>query len=106
MLTAVIRFQVPTDTDWAALTAIANDRADTLYRNIPGLRDKSFIIHRERGEYGGVYTWVDRASLDAFLASETFAGAKARFGTPSIEIYEVVARVERGEPVNAQGTPA
>ncbi|MGD9932466.1 MAG: YdhR family protein [Dehalococcoidia bacterium] len=100
MLTACIRFQMPPGTDWEQLTAVARDRAETLYRNIPGLRDKSFIISRERSEYGGVYTWEDRPSLDAFLASDVFTAAKAKFGTPAIEVFEVAARVERGNPVN------
>lgn len=106
MLTACIRFEMTPGTDWEQLTLIARDRAETLYRNIPGLRDKSFIISRERSEYGGVYTWEDRASLDAFLASEVFSAAKAKFGTPTIEVFEVAARVERGNPVNVAGAPA
>lgn len=100
MLTACIRFQMPPDTDWEQLAALARHRADALYRDIPGLRDKSFIISRERSEYGGVYTWEDAASLDAFLASAVFTAATQKFGRPHIEVFEVAARVERGNPVN------
>lgn len=41
---------------------------------IPGLISKVFLADREGGTYGGVYTWQDRAAMQAFSRSDLFAG--------------------------------
>ena len=93
-MTAV--FRMPEGTDWDILRELARQRAEALYLDMPGLTSKAFIINPEERLYGGQYVWETRAAMEDFLASEIFAGAKAKFGQPIIQQYEVPAYVERG----------
>lgn len=96
MYATVILFAMPADTDWDALAKTAQERADSYYRTVPGLRSKSFVINRERREYGGVYAWESEAAFEAFRASEAFRTAMEKFGEPEIRDFEVPAYVESG----------
>jgi heme-degrading monooxygenase HmoA len=40
---------------------------------VPGLISKVFLADRETGTYGGVYTWQDRAAMEAFAGTDLFA---------------------------------
>jgi hypothetical protein len=66
---------------------------------MPGLRSKAFVLDETTGEYGGNYVWESRAAAEAFVASETFRGAVARFGTPEVRLHEVIACLEGGKVV-------
>jgi heme-degrading monooxygenase HmoA len=87
------RFTLPASTDWKALRATIAERA-RLYEEMPGLRSKAFVVDEGSREYGGNYVWESREAAEAFVASETFRGAVARFGAPDVRIHEVVAYVE------------
>ena len=93
--TLLVTFTMPADTDWDALRETAQSRAP-LYLTVPGLRAKAFVVAPERREYGGQYLFDSRAALDAFLASDLFAGSKAKFGEPAIAIAEVAAYLSDG----------
>ncbi len=97
MFATVIIFPMPATTDWDALAATAQKRADTYYRTVPGLLSKSFVINREQGEYGGVYAWDSAQSFEAFRESEAFRTALAKFGEPEIRTFEVPAYVAADE---------
>jgi heme-degrading monooxygenase HmoA len=88
-------YTLPKDTNWEALRETARQRA-SLYAEVPGLRAKAFVIAPERREYGGHYVFESREALETFLASELFAGSKARFGEPVITIAEVAAYLSEG----------
>jgi heme-degrading monooxygenase HmoA len=96
MFATVILFSMPADTDWDALAKIAQERAESYYRNVPGLLSKSFLINRETGLYGGVYAWESEEAYEAFRASEAFRTALEKFGTPEIRAFDVPAYVEAG----------
>jgi hypothetical protein len=96
MYAAAIEFKFPDNTDWDAIRRMAQDRASTYYRNVPGLRSKAFVVDPERLAYGGLYVWETREQMDAFLASEVFTNAVQKFGQPDIRIYEVAALIEHG----------
>jgi hypothetical protein len=96
-------FNMPADTDWDALRETARGRIE-LYRGVPGLVSKSFIIDTDRGHYGGCYLWQSRQAMDDFLASETFAGAVAKFGRPQVTSFEVAAYLDKGAPVGEKLT--
>ncbi len=98
-LTAI--FTMPAETDWEALATTAQARA-ALYAAVPGLRSKAFVLSPERRQYGGIYVFDSRDSLDAFLRSALFAGAIEKFGQPELRAFEVVAAVEQGAVVNPQ----
>lgn len=93
MFVMIAIFNMPADTDWEALRETARRRID-LYRGMPGLVSKSFIIDVERGHYGGCYLWQSRQAMDDFLASATFAGAVAQFGQPRVTTFEVAAYLD------------
>jgi hypothetical protein len=93
MIAATIRYVLPEGTDWEATRKLLQERAQ-LYVGMPGLHSKAFFVDPETREYGGYYVWNDRASLDAFLASDIVRGAISRFGQPKIEIREVAAHLE------------
>lgn len=40
---------------------------------VPGLISKVFLADRKGGTYGGVYTWRNRAAMEAFAATDLFA---------------------------------
>lgn len=93
-MTAV--FTLPDNTDWDAMRDLARARAETYYLHLPGLKSKAFIIDPERRLYGGQYVWETRAAMDAFIASDLFRSAIAKFGQPEFRFYEVPAYVEQG----------
>jgi heme-degrading monooxygenase HmoA len=93
MVTMTTRFSLPASTDWKVLRATILERA-RLYEGMAGLRSKAFVIDEASREYGGNYLWESREAAEAFLASETFRGAAAKYGAPNVRIHEVVAYVE------------
>ena len=94
MHAAAITFFLPETTDWPAVRAAAPDRAEEIYKEMPGLVTKAFVMNEEQSEYGGLYLWETRAHLDAFLASDTFRDVVAKFGQPRIRTYEVAALLD------------
>lgn len=95
MYTLTVRFRLAPGTDWKGLRAAIAERAH-LYERMPGLRSKAFVIDEASGEYGGNYVWETRAAAEAFIESQTFRGAVARFGRPEVRLHEVVAYLEGG----------
>jgi len=96
MHASVITFFLPETTDWDAVRAAAPDRAEEIYKDMPGLVTKAFVLDEAGREYGGLYLWETAAQLDAFLASDTFRDVVAKFGQPRVRTYEVAALLERG----------
>jgi heme-degrading monooxygenase HmoA len=47
------------------------------FAELPGLISKTWLADEERGVYGGVYVWRDRAAFEAYTRSELFAGVEA-----------------------------
>lgn len=68
------------------------DRAGR-YREVPGLLQKYYVHYEETDEFGGVYVWDSRESLDAWRAgnlSGTLAATYEVTGEPSREVAEVM----------------
>lgn len=98
MIASTIRYIFPEDTDWDATRKLLEERA-ALYTGMPGLISKAFLFDPQTREYGGNYVWENRAALEAFLASEMFAAAVARFGKPEIKVHEIAAYLDRGKVI-------
>ena len=69
--------------------------------DMPGLISKTFLAEQATNTYGGVYFWRDRASLEAFLASDLAQAvatnpALAGFTVQTFGILEQPSRVTRG----------
>ncbi len=98
MIASTIRYTFAQDTDWDATRKLLEERA-SLYADMPGLISKAFLFDPQTREYGGNYVWENRAALDAFLGSQIFAAAEARFGKPEIRIHEIAAYLDRGKVI-------
>jgi hypothetical protein len=42
------------------------------FTEVPGLISKVWLADRATNTYGGVYTWVDRPAMEAYLRSDIF----------------------------------
>jgi quinol monooxygenase YgiN len=40
------------------------------FADVPGLLSKAWLADEETNTFGGVYTWVDRAAMDAYTKSD------------------------------------
>lgn len=67
------------------------------FADVPGLLSKVWLADRAGGVYGGVYTWEDRAALDAFQASELFAAVRddPKFADMTVRSFEVLEEPSR-----------
>lgn len=52
--------------------AVCNQVAPS-FAAVPGLISKVFLADNQSGTYGGVYTWRDRAAMEAFAGTDLFA---------------------------------
>lgn len=97
MYALTVRFILKDNTDWSTIPDLMAERAETLYRNIPGLVSKAFLYDPENREYGGNYVWRTKGDLEAFLSSEIFRAAKEKFGEPkTLQIHHIAAYLDGG----------
>ena len=97
MYALTVRFVLPKDTDWSKVPEMMVDRAEKLYKDMPGLVSKAFLYDPETCEYGGNYVWEIRQDLDRFLASDTFKKGKEKFGEPTlVQIHNIGAYIDHG----------
>ena len=99
MYALTMRFVLPESTDWSKIPALMEDRAQTLYRNMPGLISKAFIYDPVTREYGGNYVWESREAIDAFLASAIVAQAREKFGDPIFSVHPIAVYLDRGQVI-------
>lgn len=74
------------------------ERSDR-YRKVPGLLQKYYTKFTETEEYGGIYVWDSRESLDAWRAgnlSGTLAQTYQIEGEPARELAEVMLVLHEG----------
>jgi hypothetical protein len=57
---------------------LANELAPS-FSGIPGLQAKIWLDDPDRGRYGAVYFWDDKASMERFLHSNLFEGTNPEF---------------------------
>jgi len=83
------------------------DRARTIYRDMPGLISKAFVYDPATREYGGNYVWETREAVDAFLASEIVVQAREKFGDPVYSVHPIAVYLDRGQViVPSEAAPA
>ena len=99
VIASTVLFTLPEGTDWNAMRELARQRVE-LYREMPGLRTKAFVIDEATRRYGGVYVWETRAALQDFLSGDVLAGTRKRFGEPEVQVFEVPAYLEAGRIVD------
>lgn len=77
------------------------------FANVPGLIAKIWLADGADNTYGGIYTFRDRASLDAYLASDLFRSIQdapefVNLKVQSFDVLEGPTRLTHGwvaEPV-------
>jgi hypothetical protein len=69
-----------------------------VYKKVPGLRKKYFIMDPETYDQGAFLVWDTREHLDEYLRSELWKSAVLDIckGKPSIETYVLAATLEEG----------
>jgi hypothetical protein len=77
------------------------DEVAPAFAEVPGLISKVWLADPATNTYGGVYTFVDRAALEAFTSSELFAAVGATPGLVNIsvrafDVLDAPTRVTRG----------
>ena len=82
------------------------DEIAPAFAEIPGLLNKLWILDRDSGRAGGVYTWADSRSCDAYLGGATFQGllsnpALANVRHRRFDVLERPTGVTRGLAVSA-----
>jgi hypothetical protein len=98
MYATVIRFAAPRDVDWEDFRKAAIRRAFEVFRFVPGLRAKAFVLAPGEGEFGGNYVWETQDDAEAYLRSDLFRALVAAFGEPRVkEGAEIYAYLEDGD---------
>src|SRR2546423_13312145 len=106
MYALTMRFTLPEATDWSKIPGL-EDRARTLYRDMPGLISKAFVYDPATREYGGNYVWETREAVDAFLASAIVVRAREKFGDPVYSVHPIAVYLDRGQViVPSEAAPA
>ncbi|MGY8661294.1 hypothetical protein Q3C01_02845 [Bradyrhizobium sp. UFLA05-109] len=90
MITAVVRYKLPPQIDYAACREHFHKIAPN-FREVTGLISKHFIWS-ESGWAGGVYQWERVEDAKAFYTGPWLEGIIQRYGMkPQIDLYEVFA---------------
>ena len=90
MITAVVRYKLPPQIDYAACREHFHKIAPD-FREVTGLISKHFIW-TESGWAGGVYQWNRIEDAKAFYTGPWLEGIIQRYGMkPQIDFYEVFA---------------
>ncbi len=76
----------------------ACDGLAPVFAEVPGLVSKVWLADPATNTYGGVYTWVDRAAMQAFAGSELFASIVANpnlvdFSSSDFDVLDGPTRV-------------
>ena len=68
------------------------------FTGLPGLISKVWLADKPTNTYGGIYTWVDRAAMEAYLHSDIFTAIAANpdlmdMASQDFEVLEGPTRV-------------
>ncbi len=93
MIIQIVRLKTSLNED--ELTKRARER-EPQFKAIPGLLQKYYVKIDPEGQYGGIYVWDSKESLQAFKESELAKSIPAAYRvieTPNIEILDVLFRL-------------
>jgi len=101
MITVITRFPVP-----AALNATQMQAGFTqvapIFRNVPGLIRKQFLLSPDGRTAGGVYLWEDEETARNFMQQRVAPMIREKFHVePTIEFYHSPVIVENSSQVPA-----
>lgn len=69
-----------------------------IYKKVPGLKQKNFIVDPKTGEVGGIYTFEDQDALDTYLKSDVYKDVVLSNSQeePKVEIFNIIAATDAG----------
>jgi heme-degrading monooxygenase HmoA len=79
------------------LLKTAKDR-EPQFKAIPGLIQKYYVKMKEEGQYGGVYIWDSKESLQAYRSSELASSIPQAYQlieAPDIEVLDVMFQLRQ-----------
>lgn len=73
---------------------------------VPGLISMAWLADEQTNTYGGVYTWVDRAAMEAYLSGDLFTAVAAdpdlvNITSRGFDLLEGPSRITQGIPAGA-----
>jgi heme-degrading monooxygenase HmoA len=84
---------------------LANELAPS-FSGIPGLQAKIWLDDPDRGRYGAVYFWDDKAAMERFLHSNLFEGTNPEFTDVESEGFAILENLTaHTQPVLVVGLP-
>ena len=87
-VTAIVRFPLPEGKTEEELIA-SFESSSALYRDVPGLLRKYYLLSEDRRTGGGVYLFESRADAERLYDDAWRAGLRERLGVePTIEYFE------------------
>lgn len=94
MITVITRFAVPAAIN-ASQMRIAFTQAAPVFRNVPGLRRKQFLLSVDGQTAGGVYLWEEEGAARSFMQERVVPMIREKFKVePTIEFYHSPVLVE------------
>ena len=93
MIIQVIKFN--SELSEEAILKIAKER-EPQFKSIPGLLQKYYVKPGKSGQYGGVYVWDSKESLEAYRASDLASSIPIAYeivDAPDVEIMDVLFRL-------------
>jgi hypothetical protein len=69
-----------------------------VYKKVPGLKQKYFLLDPKTGEAGGIYAFESQKALDEYLKSDVWQNvvlANSK-GKPKIETFVITAALDAG----------
>ena len=101
MITVITRFAVPTAITTSQMRAGFAQIAP-VFRNVPGLVRKHFLLSPDGRTAGGVYLWEHEESARSFMQQRVAPMIRENFQVePTIEFYHSPLLVENGESQKA-----
>ena len=87
MITAIVHFPLPAPLTLEEATEVFRSTAP-IYRNVPGLVRKVYLLSEDGRTAGGVYLWETRAAAERGLGEEWRQRLVERYGAePSVTYF-------------------
>lgn len=69
-----------------------------IYKQVPGLKRKYFMVDPKTGESGGIYVFENQEAMDMYLKSDVWRDVVLAnaVGEPKIETFIVIATTDAG----------
>jgi hypothetical protein len=95
MLTVIVKYQIPGDSDRTEVAAMFKQGADGMFKGLPHLYSKQFCFDETSREALSVYLWETRSAAEAFFNDAFVEAFSASMGcVPNIAFYDNLVTVD------------